>query len=70
MSMKQLFEYIFEAILRVLCWDVIDRQDFDLTKFLWGLVFVFILGTLLVSIFYKIVACIKRFVSQIKKRKY
>ena len=67
--MKQLFEYVFESILRVLNWDVIDRQDFDLPKFLWGLIFVFILGTILLSMFYKAVACIKNFASKIKKRK-
>ena len=69
MRMRQLFEFILEAILRVLCWDVIDRQDFDLVKFLWGLIFVFLLGTLLVSMFYKTVAYIKKFASHIKKRK-
>ena len=67
--MRQLFEFILEATLHVLYWDVIDRQDFDLVKFLWGLIFVFLLGTLLVSMFYKTVAYIKEFASHIKKRK-
>lgn len=67
--MKQLFEYICEAILHVLYWDVIDSQDFDWAKFLWSLLFVFILATLLLSMFYKAVAHIKQFASQIKKRK-
>ncbi len=70
MRMKQLFEFILESILHVLYWDVIDEQDFDWVKFNWGILFVFILVILLGFMYYKAVACIKKLVSQIKKRKH
>lgn len=69
MSMKQLFDYIVEAILHALCWDVIPYEDFDWVKYLWGLIFVFLLGTFVVTIYYKAVACVKKYLSEIKKRK-
>ena len=69
MSMKQLFDYIVEAILRVLWSDVVPYQDFDWVKYLWGLIFVFLLGTFVVTIYYKAVACVKKYLSEIKKRK-
>ena len=69
MSMKQLFDYIVEAILRVLWSDVVPYQDFDLTKFLWGVVFLYLLGIPLLTIYYKAVACVKKYLSEIKKRK-
>lgn len=69
MSMKQLFDYIVEAILRVLWSDVVPYQDFDLTKFLWGVVFLYLLVISLLTIYYKAVACVKKYLSEIKKRK-
>lgn len=67
--MKQLFDYIVEAILRVLWSDVVPYQDFDLTKFLWGVVFLYLLIISLLTIYYKAVACVKKYLSETKKRK-
>lgn len=52
--MDRMFKWIIECIVRVICWDSIDKDLFSWPKFLWGLLFVFLIGSLCVTVWYKV----------------
>lgn len=52
--MDRMFKWIIECIVHVICWDSIDKDLFSWPKFLWGLLFVFLIGSLCVTVWYKV----------------
>lgn len=59
--MERMFKWIVECIVHVIYRDSIDKDLFSWTKFLWGLLFVFLIVTLCVSVWYKIWEGIKKY---------
>lgn len=52
--MDRMFKWIIECIVHVIYWDSIDKDLFSWPKFLWGLLFVFLIGSLCVTVWYKV----------------